>query len=156
MLTIASSSVLAASRSAKPVYARRTSSANLDTELISDHKPLIAQGLQIIPNGSNKFKTTDQPALYFEVYEPLLADTENKSPVEVGVEMKVLDRKTGAQKFDTGLIRVPIPDKSTNPVLPVGMKLPLTGLAPGAYTVELSALDKPGKPVVHMADFDIE
>ena len=70
--------------------------------------------------------------------------------------MKVLDRKSGEKKFDTGLIRVPIPEKSTNPVLPVGMKLPLTGLAPGAYTVEMTALDKPGKPVVRLADFDID
>jgi hypothetical protein len=130
--------------------------ASLDTDLISDHKPLIAQGLQIIPNGSNKFKATDQTALYVEVYEPLLANTENKNPVQVGIQMKVLDRKSGEQKLDTGLIRVPIPDKSTNPVLPVGMKLPLTGLAPGAYRLEMSALDKPGKPVVRTVDFEVE
>jgi hypothetical protein len=42
-------------------------------------------------------------------------------------------------------------------VLPVGMKLPVTGLAAGSYRLEMDAMDKsPGKPVVRFTDFDIE
>lgn len=129
----------------------------LDVELISDRKPLIAQGLQIVPNGSTKFKSTQNAVLYFEVYEPQLAVPDRKETPEVVVSMKILDRKSGEKKIDSGWIRLPIPDKSTNPVLPVGMKLPVNGLAAGAYRLEMDALDKvPGKPVVRFTDFDIE
>jgi VWFA-related protein len=129
----------------------------LDVELISDRKPLVARGLQIIPNGSSKFKSTQNAVLYFEVYEPQLAVPDRKDTPQVVVSMKILDRKSGEKKVDSGWIQIPIPDKSTNPVLPVGMKLPVTGLAAGSYRLEMDAMDKsPGKPVVRFTDFDIE
>jgi hypothetical protein len=140
----------------KEVYRTADMGSNLDAELIADRKPLVAQGLQIVPNGSNRFKSTDNRAVYFEVYEPLLAAADRKDPVDVLVQMKVLDRKTGEQKVDTGMIRLPIPEKSGNPVLPVGLKLPLNSLAPGAYRLEMSAVNKAGKPVVRSTDFDVE
>ncbi len=139
----------------RAVYRAADMGSNLDAELIADRKALIAQGMQIIPNGTNRFKNTDTPALYFEVYEPQLADADRKNAVEVVVEMRVLDRKSGEKKVDSGLIRLPIPEKGGNPVLPVGMKLPVTGLPPGAYSLEMSAMDKPGKPIVRLTDFDI-
>ena len=140
----------------KEVYRASDMGSSLDAELISDRKPLVASGMQIVPAGTTKFKSTQNAVLYLEVYEPLLAVPDRKDPVEVAVAMKIVDRKSGEQKVDSGWIRVPIPEKSTNPVLPVGLKLPVTGLAPGAYRVEMSALDKPGKPVVRTTDFDIE
>jgi hypothetical protein len=140
----------------KEVYRTSDMGSNLDAELIADRKPLIAQGMQIIPNGSVRFKTTDTRALYFEVYEPLLAVADRKDPVAVAVQMKVLDRKSGEAKVDSGLIRLPIPEKGGNPVLPVGLKLPLNSLTPGAYRLEMSAVDMAGKPVVHSTDFEVE
>lgn len=140
----------------KEFYRAADVGGSLDAELISDRKPLVAQGMQIIPAGSTKFKSTQNAVLYFEVYEPLLAVPDRKDPVEVAVALKIVDRKSGEKKVDSGWIRIPIPDKSTNPVLPVGMKLPVTGLAPGGYRLEMDALDKPGKPVVRFTDFDID
>lgn len=140
----------------KEFYKAAEASA-LDVELISDRKPLVARGLQIIPNGSTKLKSTQNAVLYFEVYEPQLAVPDRKDTPQVVVEMKILDRKSGEKKVDSGWIQIPIPDKSTNPVLPVGMKLPVTGLAAGSYRLEMDAMDKsPGKPVVRVTDFDIE
>jgi len=140
----------------KEFYRASETGSSLDAELISDRKPLVAQGMQIIPAGSTKFKSTQNAVLYFEVYEPLLAVPDRKDPLEVAVSLKIVDRKTGEKKLDSGWIRVPIPEKSTNPVLPVGMKLPVTGMAPGGYRLEVSALDKPGQPAVRVIDFDIE
>ncbi len=140
----------------KEFYKASDMGGSLDAELISDRKPLVAQGLQIIPNGSTKFKSTENTVLYFEVYEPLLSVPDRKDPLEVAVALKIVDRKSGEKKVDSGWIRLPIPDKSTNPVLSVGMKLPVTGLAPGAYRLEMDAMDKPGKPSVRFTDFDIE
>ena len=140
----------------KEVYRASDMGGSLDAELISDRKPLVASGMQIIPAGTTKFKSTQNAVLYIEVYEPLLAVPDRKDPVVVAIAMKIVDRKSGEQKVDSGWIQVPIPDKSTNPVLPVGLKLPVTGLAPGTYRVEMSGMDKPGKPVVRTTDFDIE
>jgi hypothetical protein len=140
----------------KEFYKASDMGGSLDAELISDRKPLVAQGMQIIPNGSTKFKSTENAVLYLEVYEPQLSLPDRKDPVEVAVALKIVDRKSGEKKVDSGWIRIPIPDKSTNPVLPVGMKLPVNGLAPGAYRLEMDALDKPGKPVVRFTDFDID
>jgi hypothetical protein len=140
----------------KEVFRASDMGGSLDAELISDRKPLVGSGMQIIPAGTTKFKSTQNAVLYMEVYEPLLAVPDRKDPVEVGISLKIVDRKSGEQKVDSGWIRIPIPDKSTNPVLPVGLKLPVTGLAPGGYRVEMSAMDKPGKPIVRTTDFDIE
>jgi VWFA-related protein len=140
----------------KEFYKASDMGGSLDAELISDRKPLVAQGMQIIPNGSTKFKSTENAVLYLEVYEPRLTVPDRKDPLEVAVALKIIDRKSGDKKLDSGWIKIPIPDKSTNPVLPVGMKLPVNGLAPGAYRLEMDALDKPGKPVVRFTDFDID
>jgi VWFA-related protein len=140
----------------KEFYRASDVGGSLDAELISDRKPLVASGMQIIPAGSTKFKSTQNAVLYFEVYEPLLAVPDRKEPLEVAVALKIVDRKSGEKKVDSGWIRVPIAEKSTNPVLPVGLKLPITGLAPGGYRLELSSLDKPGKPAVRSIEFDIE
>jgi len=140
---------------AKEVYRAADTSANLDADLIADRKPLIAQGMQLIPAGSTQFKPSEQAAMYFEVYEPALAAPDGKDPVEVVIEMRILDRKSGEKKLDSGLIRIPIPDKRGNPVVPVGIKLPVNGLTPGAYRVEMTAEDTHRKPVATSRDFDV-
>jgi len=43
-----------------------------------------------------------------------------------------------------------------NPVIPVGLRLPVASLAAGSYRAELTALDSAGKSVVRSADFEIE
>lgn len=143
----------------REIYKATDAGANLDAELIADRKPLIAQGMQIVPGTSNKFKNTDPAFLYFEVYEPLLSVPDRKDPLAVGVAMKVIDSKSGDKKVDTGWIRIPIPEKAGSPVLPIGLKLPVTGLAPGTYKLEMTAVDqtdKPGKTVIRTTSFDIQ
>jgi len=130
--------------------------ANLDADLIADRKPLIASGMEIVPAGSNRFKSTDPRALYIEVYEPALEAPDRKSTLQVAVQLRVLDPKTGDAKVDSGLIAVPLPDKGGNPILPVGLKMPLNGLAPGEYRLEMTALDTARKPVKSSADFVVE
>ena len=59
--------------------------ADLDALLIEDRTPLVTQGVQMIPAGSNRFKTTDKPAIYLEVYEPILAAAE--PPKEIAIAL---------------------------------------------------------------------
>jgi VWFA-related protein len=129
---------------------------SLDAVLIEDRTPLIANGLQFIPSGSNRFKTTDKLVFYFEVYEPLLAATPDPAkPLAVALQARVLD-KTGAQKFDSGLFRVPLPEKAGNPMLPVGLQVPMASLTPGSYRLELKAADTEGGSFKRLADFEIQ
>jgi VWFA-related protein len=125
----------------------------LDAELLEGRAPLVASGFQFTPTGANRFKTTDPATMYLEIYEPLLVGA---NPPKVGVQLRLLDRKTGEPKVDSGVMEVATFIHAGNPVIPVGLKLPLTSLAAGAYRVELTALDSAGKSVVRSADFEIE
>ena len=110
-------------------------STGLDSELLADRKPLVVQGIQIVPSASNRFKKTDNAAVYAEIYAPLLA---GPNPPQVGVELTVVDRKTGEKKVD---VASRAPTQPGSSVAPVGLKLPVATLAPGSYRVELRALD---------------
>jgi VWFA-related protein len=126
-------------------------STGLDSELLADRKPLVVQGIQIVPSDCNRFKKTDAAGVYAEIYAPLLA---GPNPPQVGIEFTVVDRKTGEQKSDT---KVRAPTQAGSSVVPLGLKLPVATLAPGSYRVELRALDSLGnvaKP--RTADFEVE
>jgi hypothetical protein len=68
----------------------------------------------------------------------------------------LVDRKTGEQKVDSGVLEVANFIHAGSPVIPVGMKLPLASLAAGSYRVELTASDSAGKSMARSADFEIE
>jgi VWFA-related protein len=126
-------------------------STGLDSELLADRKPLVVQGVQVVPSASNRFKKTDNAAVYAEIYAPLLA---GPNPPQIGIELTVVDRKTGEKKSD---VAARAPTQPGSSVVPVGLKLPVSGLAPGGYRVELRALDSVGnaaKP--RTADFEVE
>jgi len=127
----------------------------LDALLIEDRTPLVTQGVQMIPAGSNQFKTSDKPAIYLEVYEPLLAAAEPPKELAVGLQLRVLDAKTGEQKSDSGLYRIPIPEKNGNPAIPTGTTIPVAALAPGTYRAILSAMDSAGNKSERWADFEV-
>ncbi len=126
---------------------------NRDAALIEDHKPLVSGSMEITPSGSTHFKKTDPTIMYAEVYEPLLLT--DKIPT-VAVAMRILDRKTGVQKHDSGLLRL---DKTVRPgieVIPIGLSFSTAALTPGSYKIELRALDSDGKSSVRSVDFDVE
>src|SRR5579884_2134571 len=117
----------------------------LDASLLEDKVPLMFGNLQIVPSGSNEFQKGEQPIFYAEIYEPLLANPDAQTTLAVAIEMRILDRKTGEQKEDTGLMRLDLPKNAGSPVIPLGEKIPVENLAPGSYQLELSALDTANK-----------
>jgi VWFA-related protein len=127
--------------------------SDLDAVLLEGRTPLIAQGYQFSPAAANRFKTTDHVALYTEVYEPHAVD---KTPPIVGVQLRVLDRKTQAVKQDSGLFSISKEIRAGNPVIAVGMKVPIETLTPGAYTVEVKAVDALNHAKTRVQDFDLE
>jgi hypothetical protein len=127
--------------------------SDLDAVLLEGRTPLVAQGYQFMPAAAYRFRTTDRAALYAEVYEPHAAD---KTPPIVAVQLRVLDRKTQEAKQDSGMIGVSSEIRAGNPVIPVGLKLPLDKLTPGAYRAEVKAMDALGNSKTRVADFDVE
>src|ERR1700735_147394 len=127
-------------------------STELDIQLLEDRTPLLVQGLQISPSASNHFKKTDTAAIYTEIYEPLLT---NPNPPQIAYELTVVERKSGQQKahMSDRIAKV----NAGNPVIPLGLKLPLGLLDPGSYRVELRALDTAGNiSKTRSTDFEVE
>jgi hypothetical protein len=128
----------------------------LGAGLAGDRTPLVAEGVQVIPAGSNRFKKTDPAAYYFEVYEPLLAAPETRATLAVGIQVRVLDRKGGTQISDSGVMRLNLPEEEARPVIPVANRLPLASLSPGSYVLELRALDSADNIFIRTVDFEVE
>ena len=129
---------------------------NMDAALIEDRTPLVSDGFQIIPSGTNKFKPSDRAVMYLEVYEPLLVAADTAKTVAVALQVRVLDGKTGEKKTDTGPFRIVVPDKPGAPAIPLGLQIEIGKLTPGNYRLELSAMDSAGGKAQRLTDFVIE
>src|SRR5271165_6278501 len=142
-------SAVALSKNVHPVSQMGLS---LDAALLEDRTPLVTQGLQLIPSGSDQFKKTDRAGFYMEIYAPALA---GPNPPKVGVQMVIVDRKTGEKKIDTGGAAADA--KPGSPLVPVGLKLPVNELPPGSYRLELRAVDSAGNVTQpRTADFEVQ
>ena len=128
--------------------------SSLDQSLLDDRTPLITAGLQVIPAGSDRFSKTAPLLFYMEVYDPAIA--EGTGQKAMGMQIRVLDRKSGEQKFSTGMMRVDIPETNNSPMLPLGEKVPVETLGSGQYVVEVQALSMSGSKATRTADFDLE
>jgi VWFA-related protein len=123
-----------------------------DATWMADRTPLISEGMRIVPSGSNRFTKTDAPAVYAEIYEPLLGP----SAPSIGVSMRIFDRKTGEQKLDTGALQIKLPEATGNHAIPIVKRVPIDSLPPGSYRVELEAIDSAGQSARRTADFEVE
>jgi len=125
---------------------------SLDAALLEDRTPLVTQGMQLIPSGSDQFKKTDRAGFYVEIYDPQLA---GPNPPKVGIKMSIVDRKTGEKKIDTGGAAADA--KPGSSLVPVGLKLPVNELPPGSYRLELRAVDSSGNVTqTRTADFEVQ
>jgi VWFA-related protein len=130
--------------------------ANLDALLLEDKVPLVAKGFQIVPTGDRAFKKTDPASMYFEVYEPLIATPDPQKATEVAMQLRILDRKTGEMKQDTGLLAMDLPATGGSPVLSAGIRVPIDALPAGPYTLEIKAQDSAGRSATRSTEIDIE
>jgi hypothetical protein len=137
--------------------------AGLDTVMEEDRTPLIVKGLQIFPSAQTSFKKTETVALYAEVYDPALTAAEPGKEVADFIRMRLLDGKTGEVKADSGVMRTcatPAECEAQlhqgNPVVPVALKVPISGLAAGPYVCELIAGDKVSGETRRAVKFNVE
>lgn len=132
--------------------------SGLDDVLLADRTPLVVQGMQVVPTGGTHFTKTDNAVIYLEIYEPLMATNDEKNPLKVGVSYVVVDRKSGEKKIDnSGLINLQDSAKAGNPVIPLGMRIPVDKLSPGSYRAEIKAMDSAGNTTKERtAEFEVE
>jgi hypothetical protein len=142
---------IALSHSLKPVSQL---DFNRDEALLEGKTPLVAQGMEITPTGSNRFAKGAPAVAYVEIYDPMML---NPSPPSVGLQLRIVDRKTGEQKEDSGFVNMTKAVQPGSAMVPIGLRLPTDKLPPGAYRLELNAVDTAGhKAGGRSADFDVE
>jgi VWFA-related protein len=124
----------------KEVHPAADVGLSLGVSLTGDRTPLVAQGMQVIPTGSNQFARAEQAFFYFEVYDA--------NPASVSAQIRILDRASGAPKWDSGLMKLSVSQQGGN--------LPLNSLAPGAYQLEVMAVNSSAKRVTRTTDFEVK
>jgi len=132
--------------------------SGLDDVLLADRTPLVVQGMQVVPTGGTHFTKTDNAVIYVEIYEPLMTADNAANPLKVGLMYVVVDRKSGEKKVDdSGLINLEASAKPGNPVIPLGIRIPMDKLPPGSYRAEIKAVDSAGnKTQQRTAEFEVE
>jgi VWFA-related protein len=110
--------------------------SDLEADLLADRMPMIVQGIELTPSGSNHFKKTDHVVLYAQVYDPRLADP---NPPTIGCQYAVIDQKTGKQVMATGGVPLANFVQKGNPVIPLALKVPVDAFPPGEYRLEMVA-----------------
>jgi VWFA-related protein len=128
---------IALSKDAHPLAQDTTRGA----ELVEDKVPLVTGNIQVTPSGSDHFRKTDPAVIFTQIYAPSLKD---EKPPGIGLQLKVLNAKTGELKQDTGFINMATHVKAGDPVIPVGLRLLVSDYGPGQYRAELKAMDTAG------------
>ncbi|HEY4710604.1 MAG TPA: VWA domain-containing protein [Candidatus Acidoferrales bacterium] len=123
-------------------------------DLVSDRTPLIVKNMEITPSPSNHFKKTDTVALYAQVYDPHLTDP---NPPAVRIAFNIVNAKTGVVVIGAHNIDTSSYLEKGNPVVPLGLKVPIDQLPPGSYRLDFQASDANGAlSVVRSVGFDAE
>ena len=130
----------------------------LDTALLEDRTPLVAktsngQALELIPSSNNRFRKDEKVGFYAEVYEPGMASS---IPPRIGILYNILDRKTNQSVDASNTILVNDFAQKGNPVIPLGLVVPMDKLQPGQYRIEVRARDDRGNASpTRTAEFDL-
>jgi len=126
---------------------------DMDEALLENSKPLVANGMQVVPSASNRFAKNAQPVVYVEVYDPLL----KASPLQVGILFKIVDRSTNHLLYSSNTIPIRQPLRPGSPLIPVSFNLPIDQLPAGHYEIEVWARDSDGNmSAVKGSDFSVE
>jgi hypothetical protein len=103
--------------------------------------PLVAKCMEFTPTGDTHFQHREPIVMYFEVYEPLLKETDG---LQVQLEMRITNTKTGKVEVGTGLRPVDSGIQLGNPFIPVVWDIAADKLRYGTYRIEVQASDSAG------------
>lgn len=115
----------------------------------ADRAPLVAEGIEIIPFGSNRFSRSEPALFYFEVYG---ADSGS-----VRVQVRLLASQSRIAHRNSGLMKLPAPNDPNNPSKLSGASmLPISSLAPGSYELEVTAEGPSGKKASRSVTLEVQ
>lgn len=124
-----------------------------DEALEEGPKPLVFRGVQIIVSGTGRLRHDGLAEAYMEVYAPLLKE---KKPVQVELRLRLLDDRSGDQKWDSGNLNLSALAQAGDPAIPVALRLPVASLAPGSYRAEVTVRDSSGATALREVRFQLE
>jgi len=128
--------------------------AFLDNSLLEGPYRLASKGREVVPMGGAEFPAGRNGVLYFEIYDPRLAQGTSTAPA---MRLRLLDRATGQERNDSGVQDASAWMQNGNPVIPITLTLPVSKLPPGAYTLEVRITGDGGAAaVVRTADFVVK
>ena len=117
--------------------------------MAEDRTPLIAEGIEVIPLGTAQLAQSEPGFFYLEVYA---ADASS-----VRVRLRIVDRNSGEAKWNSGPMKLPVPNSGAKIAkIAAGSPLPLGLLSPGAYQLEVTVSDSSGQQVKRTADLEIK
>ena len=122
-----------------------------EVDLFGDQVPLVVNGMQVIPAGTNRLRKSEKAYVYGEIYEPALKDDSG-----LDAQLTVLNARTGEIVKQSGLMGLkpePVPGTSA---VPFGMILPIDELTPGSYTAQITAKDAAGNSSLRRIAFELE
>jgi hypothetical protein len=74
----------------------------------------------------------------------------------VALQILILDPQTNAPKADSGLFRIPMPEKPGNPVISFATKIPSDAIEPGSYVLQVKAFDSANKSVLRTMPIQVQ
>ena len=132
----------------------RVVDANADAPVLESRAPWIVGGKQFVIAAGNRFAASGHLYFYTEIYEPTLAN--GAAPATLSAQVRVLDRKSGAVKIDTGAAGIGGYVRPGSTSVPFATAIPIAQLTPGSYRLEVSAMHSTGAEVVKReADFEV-
>jgi hypothetical protein len=115
--------------------------------------PLVSKHAQFIPVPDARLPKKSSLPLYFEIYEPLLADRST----EVYFRMKITDPKDGSLVMNAGPTSAAECVTPGNVVIPIALKVDTDKLPSGSYKIEVQVSDSAGRTTDwRMAKFEIQ
>jgi hypothetical protein len=123
-------------------------------KLPDSYVALVSNETEFKPTGDTRFKLGDSLYAYFEVYASL---SERQPPENVGVQIRIIDLKTGKQISDPQPISVTPYLKPGSAIIPIGRGIDISKLPKGSYRLDVRAIDSTKKSTDwRSADFKVE
>ena len=105
--------------------------------------PLIVGQEKVVPNITKFFRRSQNLYVSFDVYDAA-PDPANTRVRKVAVSMSLFNQK-GVKAFEAGPVHASDVAFTRPNAVPVQLKVPLKGLAPGRYTCQLNVVDEIGR-----------
>jgi hypothetical protein len=115
--------------------------------------PLVSKHAQFMPVPDAQLRKTSSLPLYFEIYEPLLAD----QSAEVYFRMRITDLRDNTWAMNAGPTSAAQCVTPGNVVIPIALNVDTKKLQSGKYKIEIQASDSAGRTTEwRMAKFEIQ